>query len=97
MCKSLQSPVDCQATSNAESKPVDTEDSEAWCIWSITIWRCFSYDGAQIIKLPNDCIPGIMDQLEYIKTPEEVMLNLYRRGKGLEISVSTRQWPQTHQ
>uniref|UniRef100_A0A667Z9F9 Tc1-like transposase DDE domain-containing protein n=1 Tax=Myripristis murdjan TaxID=586833 RepID=A0A667Z9F9_9TELE len=38
---------------------------------SIMIWGCFSYYGVG----PIYCIPGIMDQFEYIKILEEVMLN----------------------
>ena len=34
------------------------------------IWGCSSYYGVG----PINCIPGIMDQTEYIKIREEVML-----------------------
>lgn len=37
---------------------------------SIMVWGCYSYDGIG----PIHCIPGIMDQFEYIRILQEVML-----------------------
>ena len=50
---------------------------------SIMIWSCFSHCDRSVYHLP-----GVMDQSEYIKI---------LRGNVLEMGVSTRRRPQTHQ